>query len=643
MQFDPRPDSPPSSTTTKDSGSRSPPPLPCSDTTTLTPPKSPSAHSQSSTSSSPSPAFSPLPPLPAEVCLLILRHLPPPALEPLLGVSRAFHQFLNDHPSLWPSFQAHLHFQHSIRTHAVIRRSSVNHKNPGGGIRDALIALAAVTLPNGRRHQDYAPTPVVDARLKEVLDALIHACVPYPIVDAFTKEVLEERPSTLETLKMQLYPNTLTSHRVMSTILFVNWYINIPDLRLSTNFLSLYPNLVTSRLMCSSPTAMIFPSAQPIRLTGMHDNRRRPIVCPALPLETIAWTGFAISRTLEIPLLPRLTTLTLENVVWDGRKLFYLLRLARKTLVSLDIRELLLRPIEDPEEDWDDWSTYVDVRDQNLVDGHIFPPRNVEIDDELSDFGEEEINEPAPIIFPNLKSLFLAGETTPPLFSSLEYADTLEQASPYPTPVFVMPSLESAGLDQIVVEQDGQLEEGEGPLTVLGRNAPELTTLALTSSIISDEAIFQCLAGMGAKLVTLSLYDTELSDQLLLHLPELVPELEDVDVRKTEVTLQGVARFVERFRDVHDGRKRIKSVRVDPPSWERWSEAEGVAYEWLIWVDVFVRDESDYEGDGPKDEKSRRKWKKSGKLPEGRVVLRNPAVQPVMPMGVTALGPTIAG
>lgn len=246
------------------------------------------------------------------------------------------------------------------------------------------------------------------------------------------------------------------------------------------------------------------------------------------------------------------------------------------------------------------------------------------------------ISDPAPIIFTSLEVLTITQECTPPLFASLENYYPYK-STPYPTPIFVMPSLHTITITDLTLTAlsfEGQPlapTTDENPLTVLGRNCPNLQVLRIRNCLVGDEGIFECLASLtGGKLRELDLRETDVGDRLLCNLVGLVGGLEEINLRGTEVTVQGVARFVQIFREywscfeLSDSsslqRRKIKKVFIDPPlqspapnQRDKGEIAELTAYNWLEFWGVLVRDEGDFVGDGPGNEREWRRWKKAGK------------------------------
>lgn len=378
--------------------------------------------------------------------------------------------------------------------------------------------------------------------------------------------------------------------------------VRIPNLRLQGTFFSIWPNLVSLNVFADTEeTEDVFPLDLRWNWVGPINNRGRRTVVPENPyLREIYLNGTTIDRNMRLPAFPSLTGLTLRNIYWEGRSLLLLLRLARKTLVSLECYELSFDDAEGFE--GEDWEKFIDIRDEALVDGHIF-------EEQANDYASDQGEDPAPIIFPSLHRLVVQGEITPPFFASMEFA---EDVPAFPTPIFVMPALVEARFEDVVMDQEGVLSDSDGPLPTFGRNAPNLISLDLSGITATDQSVFYCLAGMQANLRSLSIANTNLSDRLLAQLPNLVPLLEHLDVRCcTGVTIQGVARCVQVIRDASEGATRVKSVRVDPP---QWGDADLTAYLWLDWISVLVRDEWDWEGNGPDGPVERQRWKKQGKM-----------------------------
>lgn len=335
---------------------------------------------------------------------------------------------------------------------------------------------------------------------------------------------------------------------------------------------------------------------------------RGPAVNQSLPhLRHLQIAGVFISRSMDLPLMPNLTRLVLSTLVWEGKSLFRLLRYVSKTVQCIDLTDVRFEEEVSAEMEQEEWDLHVNIRDDDLADEQGFA-------DDDSTLSDERIEDLAPIVFPHLHSLMLEGNGTPPLFSSLEYVENLQgEPTLFPTPVFVMPNLAVVSLSDIITEQDLVMDESFGALATLGRNAPNVRDLSITTSIATDDSICHCLAAMSAKMRRLSFYDSEVTDQLICKLVDLVPSLEELDVRTcTSVSTQSVARFVEMLRETHG--TRLKKVQIDPPDvYSTWWD--GIAYTWLDFIGILERDELDFEGDGPspRDEKVRKRWIVEGK------------------------------
>lgn len=308
--------------------------------------------------------------------------------------------------------------------------------------------------------------------------------------------------------------------------------------------------------------------------------------------------GAIISQEIIIPAgLPVLTHLTLDNVRWEGKGIFKLLRLARRTLTHLELYNFSFDPAQDEAEEFD---CCIDERDPDLID-----------DIEYTDLRDPDNPQPAPILFANLLNLKLAG-TTPPLFANLQFLENEVDVEEWPTPIFLMPKLIRAQFDDLHIDPETFEDYTLSPLPTFGRNAPHIQRLVLTSCIVSDDAVFSCLAAMSARIRLLDFYDSSVSDALLSRLPYLTPRLAHLDVRQCpDVTCQGVARLVEVLRQLNDeGELGLKEVWVEPP---QYSDYDWRAYRWLDFIGILKRDEVDWEGTGPKNWKERREWIKEGK------------------------------
>lgn len=341
--------------------------------------------------------------------------------------------------------------------------------------------------------------------------------------------------------------------------------------------------------------------------SGPLDSERRPIHPELLPnLHVLRIAGVSISRTLQLPWIPSLTRIHLDSVSFESYNFFLLIRLCRSTLEYLECKEVTFE--DDADHALEDWHEMVDRRDAAMVDDHIFA-------DDRSDTSDEQHDQPAPIILPNLRVLILTGEYTPPIFSSLEYVDSISgEAASYPTPIFYMPSLNLIQMDEIATEQDAIENASESPLAILGRSAPNVVDFQLSNCTSSDASVFQCFASMAGAISKIDLSTSTITDRLVCRLPGLLPQLDSIDVRGcADVTIQAVARIVEVIRNSRNGAPGVKEVFIDGPQYG--SAAEYDAYAWLDWVGVLRRDELDFEGDGPDvGDRRRRAWIKAGKM-----------------------------
>ncbi|GAA6020184.1 hypothetical protein JCM10207_004360 [Rhodosporidiobolus poonsookiae] len=573
-----------------------------------TPPYSPG--SRSNHSSSPSAATSPLPPLPTEVFLNVLSFLDQNDIERLLGVSRAWCSYLTSEPSLWTTVTTDLSVDDLWRVQRICRFSDINRKRSSGGIRHLDIRLACQKGPR-LMYDDTVSHEEATSKLDAVLDAVFRASV---LTNALDHPPGGPRPalSTVKTFALKLYPNTSTPAYVLHALsqwtgsaLFddlerFSLFASMPELLVAGHFLYLFPNLVELSIAVPSVGA---------HMRAVHLNRwlwqpRQPLrVSPRglRRLRSIFLSGVRIAE-LELPPLPALETLGLDQLEWEGKGVYHLIRLARRTLRTIECHDVRLTEARDV---GDDFATQVDIREPHLVDGHLFD----ESDEEMA------FSEPAPIILPSLTSLVLDGATWP-LFANLEpFEVEADDAEPWPTPILVMPNLISARLDDTPVDTtESFLDDYHAPLAVLGRSAPDVQELSLRSLLTCDESVLSCLAAMNARIVSLDLSGSGITDALVVQLPNLTPNLHYLDVRNcADVSSQGVARAVEVIRDRHDeGDTKVVGVWVDRPS----SNADPACWRaraWLDFVGVLLRDERDFEGDGPQDPKKRRQWIVEGK------------------------------
>ncbi|BGP36453.1 hypothetical protein JCM10450v2_000353 [Rhodotorula kratochvilovae] len=564
----PMTDASPSTSTDSSPATISPPQMPAD-----TPPRSSDCGSSHSTS--PASPISPLPPFPTEVFANILSCLPIATVAPLCRVSRAWRQHIVNDLRLWSTLNTTLNLDEDQKCRYICQRASMSGgKRPAGGIRSLHIVLQYQRLANGRRG-DVAEVGFVVERLR---------------------------------LRVELWPNTTTSAVLLDELgkasyapLFahvrdVQFAGSLPDFDLRNAFLQMWPSATSFTFAPAPRDSQIAPI--PVGEWVWHNPvvYRAPRITSCDRLESLRLQNVCLGD-VDLPRLPRLKHLRMDNVRWEGRGLFLLLRLARRTLETITANNLAFDPVDDP---YDDWFKYVDVTDPSLADGYVPPP-----------LSEDQLFDAVPVRLPALRKLAIAG-TTPPFFATIEDHDLdVDEDDPFPTPVLQMPNLERCDLVDTNVDSEFA-DESLGPLAVLGQNAPRVSHLLLNSLIVGDWTVHCCLAGMHGRITNLDLYQSSVSDQLIVRLPSLVPFLKVLDVRMCdEVTPQGVARMVEVIRTLHDeGESRVERVLLDPPV---HSQASLDAYRWLDFIGVLQRDDMDLEGDGPPEPEPRRRWKLEGK------------------------------
>lgn len=330
-------------------------------------------------------------------------------------------------------------------------------------------------------------------------------------------------------------------------------------------------------------------------------------VVESLPnLRWLVWRKLNVTPALHIPILDVLANLELSNIEWEGRSFFRLLRYARRTLVSLELDDVTL--LEAPAHlAWEDWAQHVDIRDPDLVDHPI--PEDIVSESTTAD---DPVDQPLPIVMLVLRSLSVIGDATPPFWSSLDTMDSHEEENYYPTPILMMPSLERCVIDGVITDQDVTIDEREGPLAVLGRNAPGIIELDLVNSVASEWSVYHMLNSMSGYLRKLCFAQSEVTDAVVIRLAELTPNLERLDCRECHlVSLQTVARIVQRLREYD--RPLMKSVEVDEPG-QGATQADHRAHWWLDFIGVLKRSPDDPLGLGPDNDDERRLWKLKGKM-----------------------------
>ena len=371
-------------------------------------------------------------------------------------------------------------------------------------------------------------------------------------------------------------------------------YANIPHLPLGEHFLSMFPTL--SRLAVRG--APHKPNAFG-QWTWTHPDADADLE-PLRDLRELVLRDVRIAGETAIPPLPALTRFLVHNTCWENRSYYLVIRAARKTLERIELHSLLAKEIDEPDVDFHE---YLDIRDTALLDP--LPP-GFQNDDMFS-------APPLPICLPRLTRLRVTGIS--PVIWSPEYgSDDPSEYADLPSPFLVMPNLEQCDLTEITLDAIEELEPAIGPLSVLGKLAPNMRSLCLHGVITADIALQACFYEMHGQLTHLDLSESSASDQIICSLPGLTPMLRELDVRGCpEISVQGVARVVELIRRYHDeGQSKVERVWIDAPSDASWAEFQ--AYDWLAFVDVLQRDEYDYEGAGPDDPHQRRKWIRRGKL-----------------------------
>ncbi|GAA5901594.1 hypothetical protein JCM8208_001551 [Rhodotorula glutinis] len=568
------------------------------------PPTSPGA------SSNPSVVTSPLPPFPAEVFSNVLSFLSQKDAAPLCRVSRSWNHHISNDARLWSTLVTYLDSRDDDdMCRAVCLRASTT--AGGGGIRVLRLVLGSVRDPHGRRVDTWPKDAVVE-QARRVLDLVAQASVSVSAV-AHGPSAAAMPPrtcSSLRTLDVELFPNTSTSLYVLDLIakqsrapIFSNlrearFQVAAPDFDLSGSFLKMFPTVTTFEFKAEQTTYTTVPI--PVGHWAWENPHSHAV--PSLDhLETLKLSHVWVGEDIDLPRLPSLKRLELHDVKWDGSAIFLLLRLARRTLECIIADRVQFEPAHDAA---DNWLEYVHVKDTSLV----------EAGDLASPF-HQTMNESVPILLPVLRHLEIHGPT-PAFFATLETAEasTSYDDDYFPTPILRMPVLDRCIMSAVDVDSLFE-DEALGALAVLGRNAPLVTHLELNSIVTSDWQMHCCLASMSAKVTTLDLYHSTITDWLIAKLPHLVPSLKYLDVRCCEeVTPQGVARMVEVIRDLNDeGQSKVEKVFLDRPT-GRSTLSAVAAYRWLDFVGVLQRDESDYEGAGPLyNVEARRKWLKEGK------------------------------
>jgi hypothetical protein len=454
-------------------------------------------------------------------------------------------------------------------------------------------------------------------RYLSFMDDLEEACTPTRALIAYLQS-RHNRPltSTLLTASFYLMHNTPRSFQVLHHLAELgngSLLSRLRTLQISTiltgmelwgPFFSIWPHVEVLKIVArNSVDPTIAHEWGMIAPRGFQDGNNRILeqTCPRL--RQLDLEGATVSR-IAIPFFPSLTFLRLTNITWEGRSIFYLLRLVRNTLKYLTMTNVDLPEAEGCE--IEDWERHILVKDPGLIDGHQF-------EEVFSGDSDDMFEIPAPIIFRALHQLTIEGEDTPPIFASLEGFDGQDTDVYLPTPVFVMPQLLTASFESIGAELDHDGEKGDGTMTTFGRNAPDVVDLSLYNSFIGD-SIFYCLAAMNGRLQILNLSTTSVTDKLIAQLANIVPALKEIDVTGCDdISASGVARFVQLIRLGEQVPWKLERVKLDPPRWD----ADVPAWNWLDYINVLVRCEDDFEGQGPdrrlKGGLSFRRWKRNGK------------------------------
>ncbi|GAA5950935.1 hypothetical protein JCM3765_004633 [Sporobolomyces pararoseus] len=581
-----------------------------------TPPKSPDTVRSLDNKSPPS--TSPLPPLPPEVFLSVLRFLPHRDQLRACLVSRSWNTFIVGEPSFWSSAVVSLGDGNLDEFQLILCRASGNGNKKREGVKRLRIIQQGWQDKRTHKWHSAVPQEVAISCLQYIFHLANQAATSL-VNNHYLADPLTGKFSTLRHLYLDIYPNNLTTVHLLhelgklsvshEALLFnletLYLYAAEPQVYLTRTILFLAPNVRVLTLkfptIREAPGFRSFGKTWTWTLPDGQNNRR--LRTRLNNLEELTIRGAVILEELILPAsLPQLRKLTIKKVTWVGKTLFRLLRMVRHTLEHLKVIDLAFDPVRDVARDWEE---NVDIRDPELAD-NIQPVRG------RTGYDDPEFEDPLPILFTRLESIELGG-STPPLFSDLIYTEIDNELEEYPTPFFLMPQLRSATLDETDIDPEGLDYIEPPPLIFLGRHAQNLEQLKLTSCIVQDEVVFGCLAAMSARITLLDFYYTSISDQLLSHLPRLTPNLRHLDVRGCrDVTWQGVARLVEVIREIGDeGKHRVEEVYVDSP---QRSHYDTRAYRWLDWMGILRRDEDDYEGNGPLDESLRRVWIKEGKM-----------------------------
>ncbi|KAK4052895.1 hypothetical protein OIO90_004171 [Microbotryomycetes sp. JL221] len=636
-----RPPSPPRSTSSKSS------PLILGETTTEpTPPKSPDDDSQqmnalsnvpiatlasATTNMTPPVTFltSPLPSLPVEAFLLVLQHVDTNSRLSLRLVSRSWNSFISTEPSLWSHLNVHIPSSSPEYIATRLRLAGVAQTSRGGtgvsgGIKSLRLSLDGIYRQGdqGRQLHDAASWQQVKQSFQHLqLEMQARSSVRIAGDNCDGRGVRQDidggterfHPSTLRMLSFHGDPNSATTILFLQELTETQWlyhnvthldvFANVPPLTIGGEFLSYWPNVrhLRLRFIDSMLSHWQIPSRwQPHNLL-LGRIASDYAIDELVNLESIECHFTNFDSSLDMLWVPKLTSIRLHSCLWEGTALFQLLRMCRSTL-----HELILEDFEMTELPDDD-AAGRDVDDNVWTDNpRLFDSDQLPLDQAMY---QNEDSRPPPIRMRALRTLSMFGTVTPPVWAS---KDNFGNNTAYHMPLLEMPALETADIRDMAIE--AEIVDGQpGALPLLGHLAPNLRRLELSTIAVEDSPLYLCLGSMGG-LRTLELFQTDVTDRLIVNLDTLVPELEHLWVSDSSyITNQGVARCVERLRDARG--QRVKSVRVDAPrpddSYDEWR-----AREWLVFHNLLFRDDKDWTGTGPKDPNQNKQWKRYGKTSE---------------------------
>ncbi|KAK4055141.1 hypothetical protein OIV83_000421 [Microbotryomycetes sp. JL201] len=581
-----------------------------------TPPKTPEVeHSSTTASSSTSspPAhnlISPLPPLPIEVFILILTFLETNSKLSLRLVSRAWNSFMTAEASLWSELiiKVPSTTEEFLRVRTQLAHVTKTKKPRGGGIKELVLVLQGARHPQDRHGRVFDKVPWRDAeqQLRIIYDTLFATSVQKPPDYSVDKQ--GECESTITKLEMYCQPNTPASWRWISSVnVFWIMFRNVSHIKLHANLsgvsidgslLSLWPKANTVELLFVAHQEQHWHVPPSSKALGCIDEDMAPPEADSLDqLERIFLQHLVVLPDLHLPALPKLRKLHLYDCSWTGMSFFNLLRLCRRTLQDLRLVNFELNEAgPDEEEAVTDYEENIYCQEPTLYDHACDIPSLSCWDAPL-----------APIVMRKLKTLLVDGETAPGFWAN---RDNTGRKEVYTRPCVKMPALLDAELRELSVEPD----EPDAELTsvgMLGKLAPKVQHLDLVNTNTGDASLHRCLFDMQGPVTHLDLHGTDVSDRLIIHLDTLAPHLRRLSVTSCDcITIQTVARLLERYREYND--HRLQWVSVDPPSqqssWDDWR-----AWLWLDFHDVLHRSDLDPAGPGPCDVHDRQRWKSYGK------------------------------